>query len=320
MSQPTNRLLRYDAVFSERAVQADANGLYKFRLTTEVADSHDSVLKVAGCDLTRFRMNPVVVIDDDNSVEAICGTCESIEIVADPVPSIDVMVRFAQTDNPDDAGNLCLRLAQAGCLRGMSHFFRCIEVREGSQISDAERLMYGLSRYGYIIEKWELRAASIVAVGSNPLALKRAVSDGVITEAQAKRLAKRTGKRQDMVPVTGDVADGTQTPTTPAPPDQTSLLMSIATDLSSISERIDEVMAYLAQINSTDAIAAALVRIEGAVKGMCSQMANGAAMTPDSTPTQKAVARIVALLDQHRPAALNGGAAGGGRGTVGGTK
>lgn len=299
MSQLTESLARYDAVFSSRAVEPDANGLYKFRMTTEVVDSHDSILRVAGCDLTRFRMNPVVVIDDENSVTAICGKAETIDIVADPVPSIDLGIRFAESaDAPNDPGSLCARLARGGFLRGMSHFFAPIEIREGSQISEAERVLYGLSRYGYIIERWELRAASMVAVGSNPKALKRAVSDGTITDSDAKRVMQitlpRITKRAEGGIDTMPIAQPQQTPSV------SDMLAALGMDVSSLMTRMDELHAYMGQVLDSQAVVAALVRIEELIRALSA---------PRSVQTDDALARLCGMLDRFaNPGAVDGAA------------
>lgn len=170
---------------------APAAGLASFRMTTEVVDGHDSVFYVKGCKLDRFRANPVILLDHRNEVRSIAANVDMIQVVEENgVGSIDLGLRFAETENPNDAGSFAARLYRAGFLRAMSHKFEPIKVRFSEQFTPEEKARWpDLSRYGYIIDEWELMEASFVAIGSNPLALKRALEAGDLTEEDLARLA-----------------------------------------------------------------------------------------------------------------------------------
>lgn len=204
MSQPNQRVF----ALSARADAPD-DGLAHYRMTTEVVDGHDSVFYVAGCLLDRFRANPVILLDHDNSVRSIAGRAERIDIVTEGgVGSIDIAIRFAETDNPDDAGSLAARLHRAGFLRAMSQSFDPKKARMGADITDAEKARFPqLSRWGVIFDEWVLLEASFVGVGSNPLALKRAHEQGLLTKGDLRRLAGRASRRRTAdapAPVTVD--------------------------------------------------------------------------------------------------------------------
>lgn len=191
---------------------APADGLAWFRMTTEIVDGHDSVFYVSGCKLDRYKANPVVLLDHDNSVRSIAGRAEQINVVVENgVASIDLGIRFAETENPDDAGSLAARLHRAGFLRAMSHRFVPIKIRYGSDITPEERARWPeLSKWGYIVDEWELEESSFVGVGSNPQALKRAASEGLLfphdvevltAEEPAKPARARAPKRDAVVTV-----------------------------------------------------------------------------------------------------------------------
>lgn len=206
MSQPNQRVF----TISARADAPD-DGLAHYRMTTEIVDGHDSVFYVAGCVLDRFRANPVILLDHENSVRAIAGRAERIDIVTEGgVGSIDLAIRFAETEHADDAGSLAARLHRAGFLRAMSQSFNPLKARMGADITDAEKARFPtLSRWGMIFDEWELREASFVGLGSNPGALKRAHEEGLLTKGDLRRLTGRTkrGRAADApVPVTVDNA------------------------------------------------------------------------------------------------------------------
>ena len=206
MSQTNQRVF----TLTSRADAPD-DGLAHYRMTTEVVDGHDSVFYVGGCRLDRFRANPVILLDHDNSVRSIAGRAERIDVVNEGgVGSIDLAIRFAETDNPDDAGSLAARLHRAGFLRAMSQSFDPLKARMGADITDAEKARFpSLSRWGVIFDEWTLLEASFVGVGSNPGALKRALDQGLLTKRDLRRLtgAPKRGRRSDAGPaVTVDAA------------------------------------------------------------------------------------------------------------------
>lgn len=190
MTQAERRTFR----LHQRA-DAPKDGMVWFRMTTEIVDGHDSVFYVKGCKLDRFRANPVILLDHENKVRSIAANVDVIQIVEENgVGSIDLGLRFAETENPNDAGSFAARLYRAGFLRAMSHSFNPLKVRFSEQFTPEEKARWPeLSRYGYIIDEWELEEASFVAVGSNPAALKRALDAGDLIEADLARLAPSVG-------------------------------------------------------------------------------------------------------------------------------
>lgn len=198
----THRTVRMTA-----RADAPADGLAWFRMTTEIVDRHDSVFYVSGVKLEKYLRNPVVLIDHENSVRAIAGRVEKIEVVNEGgVGSIDVGLRFAETESEHDAGSLAARLYRAGFLTAMSHRFNPLRWRAGAEITADERARWpDLSKWGYIVDEWELEEVSLVGLGSNPSALKRACEDGLLKPGDLDALkVTREPVREATVTVTND--------------------------------------------------------------------------------------------------------------------
>lgn len=183
----------YSASFSVRAPEGSDDGLLYFMGTTEAPDAHDSIIRTDGIDLERYRRNPVVLLDHNNSVDSIAGRAEVINVVANP-KGLEFGIRFASQENPRAAQ--AERLARAGFLRGASIGFTPTRVR--MDLAESEAKLLGLGRWGYVVEECELAELTLVPIGSNPEALKRAISAGAITEADARavRGSPRPRRRQ----------------------------------------------------------------------------------------------------------------------------
>ncbi len=178
----------------------EEGGLLWFQGTSEAVDSHDSIIRADGADFTRFRDNPVVLLDHENRVDSIAGQAEEIRPTDNP-KGHEFGIRFASEESERAAR--AERLARAGILRGSSIGFIPKRVRQASEISEAERTLLGLGRFGYIVEEWELLELTVVPVGSNPEALKRAVAEGVLRMDDLEGFRTRphhmriSGKRQE---------------------------------------------------------------------------------------------------------------------------
>lgn len=243
-----------------RALARTDDGLAWYRMTAEIVDGHESVFYVGGCRLDRFRLNPVILLDHDNSVRSIAGHAERIEIGNDNgIGVIDLGIKFAATSEPTDAGSLAARLHAAGFLRGMSHSFTAAKVRFEEDWTEAEKLRWPeLGRFGYIIDEWELKEASFVGVGSNKLALQRAQKAGLLAAADVRALTRRSGTRH--LPRTRDVAVGI---------DPAALITQMTARLDAVVESVQAgVDAVLAETqNNHGAQMDALGRVERLVRG-----------------------------------------------------
>lgn len=225
----------------------EEGGLYWFLGTSEAVDSHDSIIRADGADFSRFRENPVVLLDHENRVDSIGGRVEEIRAVESP-KGWEFGIRFASGESPRAAQ--AERLADAGFLRGSSIGFIPKVVRQ--DLSDAERALLGLGRFGYVVEEWELLELTVVPVGSNPEALKRAVAAGVLEPDDVSALRTRPNR----VRVSGKRESGDDS--------MRETLMAMADGLRDITEAQDEnVAALLGEMSNLGAaMAGAVHRIE----------------------------------------------------------
>lgn len=236
-----------------RARKAE-NKLVRFIGTTESVDRHGSVIKSDGLDFTNYRKNPTVLLNHYNEVGSIAGRAAEIEGVSTPVKGFRIGVEFASKESEEAAQ--AERLARAGFLRGMSIGFQPIEERYGSQISAAERELLGLPAHGYIVERAEVIEFSLVAIGSNPDALQRALSTRAITEEDAELI------RTDDEP-----AAPQQQPSDEA---VRAVLESLASGQRELADALDELGAAIRESTAQEmqAVVAAIARIEGKIDGL----------------------------------------------------
>jgi HK97 family phage prohead protease len=129
----------------------------RFIVSTPNEDRVKDVMEPAGCDLTNYRHNPIVLVQHD--VKSPIGNAE-VEIKSDRVEAI---VTFAPAGISKKADEYC-GLAKAGVVRAVSVGYKELEVepRKGG---------------GLHIKKWELLEISLVAIPANADAIAIAKAD-----------------------------------------------------------------------------------------------------------------------------------------------
>ena len=142
----------YRALVSERTFPGDrqVRGL----ISAETSDRYGETLLAAGCDMTAYRANPVVLWAHEQYVPPIG---RAVEVWAEPGVGVWAVDEFAPTPFAQELYDLY----RGGFLSAFSVGFRA-SARDTS---------------GNVISAWELHEHSAVAVPANPDALVRAATD-----------------------------------------------------------------------------------------------------------------------------------------------
>jgi hypothetical protein len=147
-------------------------------VSTETMDSYDTILLAAGCELDRYRRNPVVLFGHAMH-EPPVGNCSRIEAMAGE--GLLAVTRFHDiTERARDTWELY----RTGVMRGWSCGF--LPVWRG----DDSPYHWDEARAALVISPWELYEYSAVTVPSNADALTRAAQDG---SDAAQRMLRAAG-------------------------------------------------------------------------------------------------------------------------------
>jgi len=182
------------AISSRAAADAGDKPIITVTGTDGTEDRHGSVISPDGWDLKAFRANPVVTWSHQDDLIPSIGRAPNIRRVGG---AWDFDIEFATEQWRDyGSGNLSAlvyRLMKDDYLRAVSPAFipKAFEDREAQTIPTffAENLRY---------LKQELTAISPCNVGSNRNALKKAITDHVISENEATLLGLGTMLRVEM--------------------------------------------------------------------------------------------------------------------------
>ena len=170
----TIQLLIRDIITQVRKAGDESRTLI-FRGTTESVASDGGILRARGMVRDRFKDNPVVKW---NHGDEVIGT--TTKLVYDAAEKAwDFHVRFPD-EGISEFADAKYRMADAGFLRAVSVGFQILEHEE---VSDKQRAELGIGPYGWVAKRWELHELSLVPVGADPKALKRAIDGGLFTQA-----------------------------------------------------------------------------------------------------------------------------------------
>jgi hypothetical protein len=161
-------------------------------------------LRMAGCDLTRFRKSPVVLDSHQrDSIDAVIGravmTVRGRELHAD--------ITFA----PTERGEHAWQLVRGGYVRAVSVGYQVDEgsvrqLRAGEFDGDGESRIDGPAS---VVNRWQVMELSIVPVGADEDAVRRSFYQS-ITPARRTAPAKKTNRAASRMPAArkGNVTKG----------------------------------------------------------------------------------------------------------------
>lgn len=282
----------YDGTLALRKPKKD-DGVVRFVGTTERLDGHGSVIRADGLEWDRFLANPVILLDHANSVNAIAGEAVEVRQITKPSRGFEIGVKFHAAGSPEVAR--AERLAKAGILRGMSMGFREKEVRFASELSEAEKVLWGIPPNGYLIKSAEVVEFSLVAVPSNQETLKRALAAGVLTEEDARDLAVVEGGAEQAPETNAAEPDDDPDDKEPKHPMEgcEELLRALVDGQRELGEVVEAAVAGMIQDSQerTAELMAGLLRLADEIRGGAEAGADRAAR-----------AKVAALADRIRKA------------------
>ena len=161
----------------ELAVRAihDEERTVDFVGVTETVAMDGGILKINGANWERMDKNPVVLWS--HSGEPV-GKIVKRKIDR-KAKEVIFSVEFAKAEVSEFA-DAKFRLVKAGFLRAVSVAFIVDEFERN--LTDKEREKLGLGKWGWVARKWTPYELSLVAVGADPNAIKRAIDAGEVRE------------------------------------------------------------------------------------------------------------------------------------------
>lgn len=172
-------------------VQKTGDRILTYRGTTENVASDGGILRAAGMEAEDFDRNPVVLWRHGHvSEQPIIGRVKSRRLDTKE-RAWDFAIEFPP-EGTDDQADRIFRLAEAGFVRAASVSF---DILEEERVTDQDRVALGLGPWGWVASRWRLRELSLVPIGADPFALKRAREAGSISEKDFEAISIRSRSR-----------------------------------------------------------------------------------------------------------------------------
>lgn len=175
-----------------------------FLASDETVDSYGDILRVDGCDLTRFKSGASAFItshdirDVSGSSGIIVKAWKAKNVEGSPDgKAIFVTVYFPTAEEDPDADYI-FKKYKAGTLKAVSVGLQVLEYYEPKD--DAERKRLGLGKWGFEVRKWMPYELSAVTVGANPNALLRKSMDENTVQTILKSLEVILNKIESNTP------------------------------------------------------------------------------------------------------------------------
>lgn len=146
----------------------------KFVGVTETVASDGGILRISGANWERMDANPVVKW---NHGDEVIGKIIKRE-VDKKAKEVIFHVEFAGPEVSEFADSR-YRLVKADFVRASSIGF---QVDAFAELTDKQRDQEGLGQYGWVASAWTGHELSVVPVGADPKALKRAIDAGAIRQ------------------------------------------------------------------------------------------------------------------------------------------
>ncbi len=139
----------------------------EFTISSENTDDGGDIMNMAGADMSRFELNPIVHYNHRTN-ETPVATC--LKYWVTPDKTMKALALFADTeDDPSRKSDQIFRMADAGFIRGASIGF--IPLKTVRPETPAERENMKLGAYGLFYEKWKMTEWSVCNVPMNQEAL-----------------------------------------------------------------------------------------------------------------------------------------------------
>lgn len=148
-----------------------------FVASTETVDSYGDILRVDGCDLSRFKSGACAFITS-HDIRDVSGS-SGVIVKAWKVKNLEgvpegkavmVMVYFP-TEEEDEDADYVFKKYKAGTLKAVSVGLRVMSYNDPQDEKTRKEL--GLGKWGIEVTKWQPYELSAVTVGANPDALVR---------------------------------------------------------------------------------------------------------------------------------------------------
>lgn len=165
-----------------------------FVASTETVDSYGDILRVDGCDLTRFK-NGACAFITSHDIRDVSGS-SGVIVKAWKVKNLEgvpegkavmVMVYFPTAEEDADADRI-FKKYKAGTLRAVSVGLRVTAYNDPQDEQSRKKL--GLGKWGIEVTKWQPYELSAVTVGANPDALVRKSVEDRLIERMEKLIEK----------------------------------------------------------------------------------------------------------------------------------
>lgn len=156
----------------------DKTRIITFVASDETVDSYGDILRVDGCDLTRFKSGSAAFIcsHDLSDIDGACGVIINAKkakgIEGSPDGKAILVSIYFPTEEEDESADKIFKKYKARTLNAVSVGLKVIEYFDPPADS-AERKALGLGKWGIEVRKWMPYELSAVTVGANPNALMR---------------------------------------------------------------------------------------------------------------------------------------------------
>lgn len=161
----------------------DGDNRYEFVAATEEVARDGGIIRMKGARLDNFKLNPVIQWKHDMTSAAQPVIARAVKMTVDrQAKSLIITAEFPKAGTSALADEV-RSLVDQGFIRAVSVGFI---IHAFAELTEADRSKMGLGNYGWVATDWEMTELSIVPVGSDPRALKRALETGKITERQAR--------------------------------------------------------------------------------------------------------------------------------------
>lgn len=177
----------------------DEADTYEFVVATENVASDGGILRLSGGDLTRYRQNPVVQWRHGfGPAQPVIGTTTSIKHDR-KAKELVMRMRFNEAGTSPLADEV-RALVDQKIIRAASVGF---QIKKFAELTDKQRQELGLPSWGWVAVEWEMTEWSLVPVGADPGALRRAMESGEFTRSLSiETPAQRIPAPQPQTPTT----------------------------------------------------------------------------------------------------------------------
>ena len=175
-----------------------------FVASTETVDSYGDILRVDGCDLSRFKSRACAFLTS-HDIRDVSGS-SGVIVKAWKVKNLEgvpegkavmVMVYFPTEEEDEDADRI-FKKYKAGTLNAVSVGLRVTAYNDPQDEQSRKKL--GLGKWGIEVTKWQPYELSAVTVGANPDALvRKSIEDRLVEKIETllEKIEALTAKKEE---------------------------------------------------------------------------------------------------------------------------